>query len=284
MTDKKVWFITGAGRGMGVHIVQAALAADHAVVATGRNTEAVADAVGEADDLLVVELDITSLVSAEAAVQAAVERFDRIDVLVNNAGNFYAGFFEELTPEQIARQIATNLTGPMNVTRAVLPVMREQRSGHVVSISSTAGIVGQEFCSAYAASKFGLEGWMESLRFEIEPFGIHTTIVEPGFFRTKLLTKESTAYADLSIDDYAERTAQTRPVWEAMSGKQTNDPAKLANALISVVDQEQPPLRWVAGADAVAAVEQKANKLLAQVDAYRDLSSALAVDEPVLAT
>jgi NAD(P)-dependent dehydrogenase (short-subunit alcohol dehydrogenase family) len=283
MTDKKVWFITGAGRGMGVDIVQAALAADHAVVATGRNTKAVADAVGEADDLLVVELDITSLVSAEAAVQAAVERFGRIDVLVNNAGNFYAGFFEELTPEQIARQIATNLTGPMNVTRAVLPVMREQRSGHVVSISSTAGIVGQEFCSAYAASKFGLEGWMESLRFEIEPFGIHTTIVEPGFFRTKLLTKESTAYADLSIDDYAERTAQTRPVWEAMSGKQTNDPVKLAKALVTVVKEEEPPLRWVAGTDAIASVEQKAKELLAQVDAYRDLSSSLAVDEPALA-
>jgi NAD(P)-dependent dehydrogenase (short-subunit alcohol dehydrogenase family) len=283
MTDKKVWFITGAGRGMGVDIAQAALAADHAVVATGRNTEAVADAVGEADDVLVVELDITNLASAEAAVQAALERFGRIDVLVNNAGNFYAGFFEELTPEQIARQIATNLIGPMNVARAVLPVMREQRSGSVVSISSTAGIVGQEFCSAYAASKFGLEGWMESLRFEIEPFGIHTLIVEPGFFRTELLTNESTAYADLSIDDYAERTAQTRPAWEAMSGKQTNDPAKLAKALITVVDQERPPLRWVAGADAVAVVEQKANGLLAQVDAYRDLSSSLAVDEPVLA-
>jgi NAD(P)-dependent dehydrogenase (short-subunit alcohol dehydrogenase family) len=182
MTDKKVWFITGAGRGMGVDIAQAALAAGHAVVATGRNTEAVADAVGEADDLLVVELDITSLASAEAALQAAVDRFGRVDVLVNNAGNFYAGYFEELTPEQIERSLTTNLVGPMNVTRVVLPVMRKQRSGNVVTITSTAGIVGQEFCSAYAASKFGLEGWMESLRFEVEPLGIHTTIVEPGSF------------------------------------------------------------------------------------------------------
>jgi NAD(P)-dependent dehydrogenase (short-subunit alcohol dehydrogenase family) len=278
MADKKVWFITGAGRGMGVDIARAALAAGHAVVATGRNTEAVADAVGEADDLLVVELDITSLASAEAAAQAAVDRFGRIDVLVNNAGNFYAGFFEELSPEQMRAQIETNLLGPMNVTRAVLPVMRKQRSGKVITISSTAGIVGQSFCSAYAASKFGLEGWMESLRFEVEPFGIHTTIVEPGFFRTELLTKESTAYAELSIDDYAKQTAETRPAWEAMSGKQTNDPAKLAKALLTVVDREQPPLRWVAGADAVATVEQKANELLAQVDAYRELSSSLAVD------
>jgi NAD(P)-dependent dehydrogenase (short-subunit alcohol dehydrogenase family) len=279
MADERVWFITGAGRGMGVDIAQAALGARYAVVATGRNTEAVTDAVGEADDLLVVELDITSLASAEAAVQAAVDRFGRVDVLVNNAGNFYAGFFEELTPEQMERQLATNLVGPMNVTRAVLPVMRKQRSGHVVTITSTGGIVGQEFCSAYSASKFGLEGWMESLRFEVEPFGIRTTIVEPGFFRTELLEKESTAYAELSIDDYAERTAQTRPAWEAMSGKQGGDPAKLAKALVTVVDQEQPPLRWVAGADAVETVEQKANDLLAQVDAYRDLSSSLALDE-----
>jgi NAD(P)-dependent dehydrogenase (short-subunit alcohol dehydrogenase family) len=279
MADKSVWFITGAGRGMGVDIAQAALAAGHPVVATGRNTDAVANAVGESDDLLVVQLDITSQTSAEAAVQTALARFGSIDVLVNNAGNFFAGFFEELSPEQFEAQLTTNLLGPVNVTRAVLPVMRKQRAGHVVTISSTAGIVGQEFCSAYAASKFGLEGWMESLRFEVEPFGIRTTIVEPGFFRTDLLTKESTVYAKLSIEDYAARTAQTRPAWEAMSGKQTNDPAKLATALLTVVDQERPPLRWVAGADAVATVEQKANELLAQVDAYRALSSSLAVEE-----
>jgi NAD(P)-dependent dehydrogenase (short-subunit alcohol dehydrogenase family) len=279
MTDKKVWFITGACRGMGVDIAQEALATGHAVVATGRNIDAVTEAVGEADDLLVVQLDITSLASAEAAVQSAVERFGRIDVLVNNAGNFYAGFFEELTPEQFERQLTTNLLGPTNVTRAVLPLMRKQRSGHVVTITSTGGIVGQEFCSAYSASKFGLEGWMESLRFEVEPLGIRTTIVEPGFFRTDLLEKESTTYAERSIDDYAERTAHTRPAWEAMSGKQGGDPAKLAKALLTIVDQEEPPLRWVAGADAVATVEQKANELLAQVDAYRDLSSSLAIDE-----
>jgi NAD(P)-dependent dehydrogenase (short-subunit alcohol dehydrogenase family) len=278
MADNKVWFITGAGRGMGVDIAHSALAAGHAVVATGRNPAAVTQAVGEVDNLLVVELDITNPASAEAAVRAASDRFDRLDVLVNNAGNFFAGFFEELSPEQFEAQLMTNLLGPLNVTRAALPVMRKQRSGHVVTISSTAGIVGQEFCSAYAASKFGLEGWMESLRFEVEPFGIQTTIVEPGFFRTDLLTKESTAYADLSIDDYAERTAQTRPAWEAMSGRQTNDPVKLAKALLTVVDQKQPPLRWVAGADAVATVEQKAHELLAQVDAYRDLSSSLAVE------
>src|SRR5580704_3091439 len=185
MTDKKVWFITGAGRGMGVNFAKAALAAGHAVVATGRDTDAVAKALGKSDDLLVVKLDVTKRADAEAAARAAVDWFGRIDVLVNNAASFYAGYFEELTPEQMERQLATSLMGPMNVTRAVLPVMRKQRVGHIISISSTAGLVGFEFGTAYAASKFGLEGWMESLHAEVAPFGISTTIVNPGFFRTE---------------------------------------------------------------------------------------------------
>jgi NAD(P)-dependent dehydrogenase (short-subunit alcohol dehydrogenase family) len=148
MADRKTWFITGAGRGMGAEFAKAALAAGDAVVATGRNPQAVAKAVGESDDLLVVELDVTSSGDAERAVRTAVERFGRIDVLVNNAGSFCAGYFEELAPEQIERQLATNLIGPMNVARAVLPVMRKQRWGHIVSISSGAGLVGFEFCSA----------------------------------------------------------------------------------------------------------------------------------------
>ena len=279
MTDNKVWFITGAGRGMGVEFAKTALGAGHSVVATGRNIETVRKAIGEHEELLAVNLDITNPADAKAAVEAAVERFGRIDVLVNNAGNFYAGFFEELSQEQVERQIRTNLFGPMNVTRAVLPVMRKQRSGHVVSISSSAGLVGQEFCSAYAASKFGVEGWMESIRFEIEPFGIRTTIVEPGFFRTDLLEEASTIWAELSIDDYAERTAQTKPAWQAMSGRQSNDPAKLAKALVTLVDFAQPPLRWVAGADALPTAEQKARDLLAQIGAHRDLSASLTHDD-----
>ncbi len=206
MTNRKVWFITGAGRGMGVDFVKAALAAGHAVVGTGRDPDAVAKALGDLDDLRVVKLDVTSRADAEAAVREAVDRFGRIDVLVNNAGTFDAGYFEELTPEQVERQLATSLLGPMNVTRAVLPIMRKQRSGHIISISSGAGLVGFEFCSAYVASKFGLEGWMESLRPEVEPFGIHTTIVNPGFFRTKLLTKESMTFADRRTTPTAERS------------------------------------------------------------------------------
>jgi NAD(P)-dependent dehydrogenase (short-subunit alcohol dehydrogenase family) len=279
-TDKKVWFVTGAGRGMGVDIAKAALAAGNTVVATGRRPEAVERALGGAqEDLLVVKVDVTSPQDAQAAVQLAVERFGRIDVLINNAGNFYAGFFEEISPEDFRAQIETTLFGPMNVTRAVLPVMRAQRSGLVVSISSTAGIVGQEFCSAYAASKFGVEGWIESLTPELAPFGIRTMVVEPGFFRTELLTPESTNYAEPSIEDYAERTEQTVAVWNSMDGQQGGDPAKLARALVQLTGQDEPPLRFAAGADAIATVEQKAKDLLAQADAYRELSSNLAHDD-----
>jgi NAD(P)-dependent dehydrogenase (short-subunit alcohol dehydrogenase family) len=278
MTDKKVWFITGAGRGMGVDIAKAALAAGNAVVATGRDTDAVATAVGAADDLLVVKLDVTTLADADAAIKATVDRFGRIDVLVNNAGNFYAGFFEEISPEDFRAQIETTLFGPMNVTRAVLPVMRSQRSGLVVAISSTAGIVGQAFCTAYATSKFGVEGWIESLTPEVAPFGIRTMLVEPGFFRTELLTPESTTYAKPSIDDYGERTKQTVAAWNGMNGQQAGDPAKLAAALVTLAEAENPPRRWVAGADAVATVERKAKDLLAEVDAHRELSSSLAHD------
>jgi NAD(P)-dependent dehydrogenase (short-subunit alcohol dehydrogenase family) len=278
MTEKKVLLVTGASRGMGVDIAKAALAAGYAVVATGRNPEKVAQAVGASDDLLTAGLDVTDPAGAQAAVQAAVDRFGRIDVLVNNAGNFIAGFFEEITPDDFRAQVETNLFGPLNVTRAVLPVMRAQRSGLVVTISSTAGIVGGEFTSAYAAAKFGLEGWMESLTPEVAPYGIRTMLVEPGFFRTDLLTPESTSYAEPSIDDYAERTKQTVTAWNGMNGRQGGDPAKLATALIRLAGSDEPPLRWAAGADAVGALEDKARTLLKQADAHRELSSTLSHD------
>lgn len=277
-TEQKVWFITGAGRGMGTDIAKAALAAGHTVVATGRNPEKVTLAVGASENLLAVKLDVTDPTAAEAAVQAAVERFGRIDVLVNNAGNFYAGFFEEITPQDFRRQIETTMFGPMNVTRAALPVMRAQRSGLVVTISSTAGIVGGEFLTAYAASKFGVEGWAESLAPEVAPFGIRTMIVEPGFFRTELLTPESTSYAEPTIEDYAERTQQTVTAWKGMNGLQGGDPAKLADALILLAELDEPPLRFAAGADAVGVFETKAKELQAQAEAHRELSSNLAHD------
>jgi len=277
MTNKKIWFITGASCGMGVDFAKAVLAAGHAV-ASGRDRDAVSKALGQSNDLLAVKLDVTRRADAEAAVWAGVDRFGRIDVLVNNAASFYAGYFEELTPEQIERQLATSLMGPMNVTRAVLPVMRKQRSGSIISISSAAGLVGFEFCTAYAASKFGLEGWMESLHAEVAPFGITTTIVNPGFFRTELLTEKSANYAEPSIEDYDERRAKQLEFWKAQNGQQSGDPAKLARALIIIGSQEPPPRRFIAGADAIALAEQKVADLKAQIDANRDLSTSLAFD------
>jgi NAD(P)-dependent dehydrogenase (short-subunit alcohol dehydrogenase family) len=263
---KKTWFITGAGRGMGVDFANAALSAGHAVVATGRDIDRVADALGPSEDLLIVKLDVSSRADAAAAVQAAVDRFGRIDVLVNNAANFYAGYFEELTPEQIERQLTTSLIGPMNITRAVLPVMRKQRSGHIIAISSSAGLAaGFDFVSAYAASKFGLEGWMESLQAEVAPFGITTTIVNPGFFRTELLTEQSTNYAEPSISDYDERRGPLLEYWKSQNGRQSGDPAKLAQALLTIASQEPPPRRFIAGADAIATTEQKVADLQAQI-------------------
>jgi len=279
MSQKLVVLVTGAGRGMGVDIAHAALDAGHRVVAAARDADRVTRALGTSEDLLAVSLDITDPAGVQGGIDAAVERFGRIDVLINNAGNFYAGFFEEITPDDFRAQLDTNLFGPLNVTRAVLPVMRAQRSGTVVTISSTAGLIGQEFCSAYAASKFALEGFMESLAPEVAPFGIRTMVVEPGFFRTDLLTPESTSYAESSIDDYTERTKQTVEAWNGMNGQQGGDPAKLATALIGLATSDEPPARWVAGADAVAGVEQKANDLLAQLDAHRELSSSLSHDD-----
>ena len=277
MSDSgKIWFITGAGRGMGVDFAKAALAAGHAVVATGRDSAAVSRAVGPSKDLLAVKLDVTRRDDAEAAVRAAVDRFGRIDVLVNNAASFHAGYFEELTPNQMEQQLTTSLVGPMNVTRAVLPVMRKQHRGHVITISSSAGLVGFEFCTAYAASKFGLEGWMESLQAEVESFGIATTIVNPGFFRTELLTDRSTDYAVPSIHDYDERRAKQIEFWKSQNGQQSGDPAKLARALVTIASLEAPPRRFIAGADAIATAEQKLAVLKAQIDAHRNLSTSLA--------
>jgi NAD(P)-dependent dehydrogenase (short-subunit alcohol dehydrogenase family) len=280
MTDKQVWLITGAGRGMGVDIARAALAGGHAVVGTARNPARVTAAVGEHHDLLAVPLDVTDPKAAEAAVAAAVERFGRLDVLVNNAGSFYAGFFEEMALEDFRAQIESTLFGPVNVTRAALPRMRAQRSGLVVTISSTAGIASTgDFLTAYASSKFGIEGFMEALATEVAPFGIKTMLVEPGFFRTELLSAQSTRYAEPSIEDYAERTRATVSGWQSMDGKQGGDPAKLADALVRLAALDELPLRFAAGADAVELFEAKAQTLLAQANAHRELSSSLGIDE-----
>jgi NAD(P)-dependent dehydrogenase (short-subunit alcohol dehydrogenase family) len=276
-----VWLVTGASRGMGVDIAQAALAAGYRVVATARDAEKAAAAVGGHENLLTVSLDITDTDSVQAAVNAAMDRFGRIDVLVNNAGNFQPGFFEEVSPEQFRAQLETNFFGPLNVTRAVLPVMRRQRSGRILTITSTAGIVSGGFGSAYGASKFALEGWTESLREEVAQFGIQVTAVEPGFFRTELLVEgSSTIWPALSIDDYAAATATTIEQWKSMNGRQVGDPAELAASLVAIVELDEAPARWVAGADAVEAITDKGRTLIDQAQAHLDLSTGLEYAEP----
>jgi NAD(P)-dependent dehydrogenase (short-subunit alcohol dehydrogenase family) len=278
MARTKVWLITGAGRGLGVDIAKAALAAGQQVVATGRNTNKIGQVFEKSADLLIVKLDITNPEDAVSAVKTAVDHFGRVDVLVNNAANFNAGYFEEITAEQMEQQLSTSLIGPMNVTRAVLPVMRKQHSGLVITISSTAGLVGFEFGTAYAASKFGIEGWMQSLQTEVEPFGINTIIVNPGFFRTELLTEQSTNFATHPIDDYNERRAQQMQFWKGYNGQQSGDPAKLAQALITLSNMDKPPYRFIAGADAIDTAEKVVETLKQQLNAYRQLSTSLSYD------
>jgi NAD(P)-dependent dehydrogenase (short-subunit alcohol dehydrogenase family) len=278
MSDRKVWFVTGASRGMGASFVQAVLAAGHAVVGTARRPDDVIASVGEHEALLAVRLDVTSGDEATSAVDAAVERFGRIDVVVNSAGASFKGFFEEMSPPQVDQQLAVNLLGPMNVTRAVLPVMRRQRSGHVVAISSGAGLMGFEYSSVYAASKAGLEGWMSALSQEVAPFGIGTTIVNPGFFRTGLASPESLVWPEVTIDDYTERSAAQQAWWQSQDRHQPADPDKLAEALVALVREVPPPRRFIAGADVLALGERKIAELHAEMDAYRELSSSLVVD------
>lgn len=278
MDDMKVWLITGASRGMGTEFASAALDAGHAVVATGRRATDVTAALGVSDRLHVATLDVTSQADADAAVAAGVDRFGRIDVVVNSAGASFKGYFEEMSPAQVEQQLAVNLGGPMNVTRAVLPVMRQQRSGHLIAISSGAGLMGFEYSSVYAASKAGLEGWMSALTQEVAPYGIHTTIINPGFFRTGLASPESLVWPELTIEDYAERSAAQRTWWSAQDGQQAGDPAKLAAAVIAIAEEDPPPRRFIAGADVIALAQRKIELLQQDIESHRLLSESLTYD------
>lgn len=272
----KVLLITGAGRGLGAVLAREALSAGHRVIATGRKPELVEQALGGAkENLLVLQLDITNPEEALTVVEKAIQKFGHIDVLINNAGNFYAGYFEELTSEEIHAQFETNLFGAMNITRAVLPGMRARKQGHIMSISSIAGLVGQEFTVAYSASKFAVEGWMEALRYDLKPFGIHTTVIEPGYFRTELLEDASTIWPESRIADYAERTKSTVQAWKQVNGQQPGSPLKLARALLTIANQEQPPFRFIAGADAIAMAKDKANEIFANAEASQELGGNL---------
>ena len=279
MAEKRVWLITGASRGMGASFVRAVLDAGDAVVATARRATDVAATFANEPEVLAVELDVTSTAAATAAVDAAVARFGRVDVLVNSAGASFKGYFEEMAPDQVEQQLATNLVGPMNVTRAALPIMRRQRSGLIVAISSGAGLVGFEYSSVYAASKAGLEGWMGALSSEVAPFGIHTTIVNPGFFRTGLASPASLIWPTVTVEDYAERSAAQQAWWQAQDGHQSGDPDKLARALVSISNEQPPPRRFIAGSDVIALAERKIAELREDIESHRELSQALTFTE-----
>lgn len=270
----KVWFVTGAGSGIGAGIAKAALEAGDRVVATGRNLEKVRTAYADAalENLEFLQLDVADPVQAQAAVDAAVARFGRIDVLVNNAGYSILGKFEEMTTADLERQFATNFYGVAHLMRAVLPVMRGQRSGHVFNISSVAGVVGMKHCSAYGASKFAVEGLSLAVADEVAPFGIKVTIVEPGFFRTDFLAPSNVRWASNPIDDYADQ-GDPKATLE-YHGAQPGDPFKLGQALVHLAGLETPPKLFVAGSDALAMVTPAVEARLQAVQAHEALSKS----------
>jgi NAD(P)-dependent dehydrogenase (short-subunit alcohol dehydrogenase family) len=271
----KVWFVTGAGSGIGAGIAKAALKAGDRVVATGRNIDKVRNALGDVpgESLAVVRLDVTKETQAKTAVNEAVERFGQINVVVNNAGYSLLGNFEELPVAEIERLFATNFWGVAYVMQAVLPVMRRQRSGHIINISSVAGVVGLKHCGAYAATKFAVEGLSLSVATEVEQFGIKVTLVEPGFFRTDLIGQENARWGNSTIEDYAAE-GSAEAMWSPYNGTQPNDPGKLGDALVKVAGMERPPKVFVAGSDALDVITPAIKERLRETRAYEELSKS----------
>ena len=249
----KTWMITGAGRGIGAEIARAALANGDRVVAAARKLGQLQDAFAGADPerIALVELDVASEAQAAPAVAQAVERFGRIDVLVNNAAYGLLGRLEEVSSADIARQFAVNVHGVLHMLRAVLPTMRRQRGGHIMNISSIAGITGFDGASVYCASKYAIEGLTASLALEVAPLGIKVTAVEPGFFRTEFLDPSSVRYGATAIDDYA-ALGSVEQAYGAYKGRQLGDPVKLAAAVVELAGMASPPRQFLAGSDALA--------------------------------
>lgn len=267
----KIWLITGANRGFGWEIAKNALDAGDSVVVSSRKGT-LPDDVDASNQLLPLRLDVTDQPSIDDAVAAAVERFGRIDVLVNNAGYGQLGSFEELSPESIDRQFATNVFGVFNVTRAVLPVMRRQHSGHIITISSIAGISTGAGSTIYGATKFAVTGWTEGLDEEVAPFGIHTTTIHPGMFRTDFLDPSSVSHADIELDDYADQRQQRREYLDSMNHQQLGDPEKFGPAVVKLAALEHPPIRWGAGSDAYDAYTNRADALRSSAQEWEQLT------------
>jgi len=272
----KVWFVTGAGSGIGAGVANAALAAGDRVVATGRNLKKVRKAFPDVapENIAFAQLDVADEAQAKAAVDEATQRFGRIDVLVNNAGYSLLGNFEQMTTAEIQQQFATNFYGVVHLMHAVLPVMRRQRSGHIINISSVAGVVGLKHCAAYAATKFAVEGLSLSVATEVEKFGIKITVVEPGFFRTDLLDAHNVRWVSKVIADYAvEGTAED--MWSQYNGKQPNDPAKLGDALVKLAAMQNPPKVFAAGSDALSTITPAIEERLRDMRVHEALSKGM---------
>lgn len=269
----RTWFVSGANRGLGLEIARAALEAGDQVVATARRPEQITERLeGFGDRLLPVALDVTDRLMIAQSVEAAKSRFGRIDILVNNAGYGQLGAFELVSEDAIERQFATNVFGVFAVTRAILPIMRAQRSGHVITIASIAGLIGFDGASIYCASKFALEGWSESLSLELAQFGIRTTVVEPGVFRTDFLDQSSVAHGDLEIADYTDYTAKRRAGLDKVNHQQAGNPAKLGSALVALAASANPPVRFGVGSDAYETIVNRASKHREEADLWRDLT------------
>jgi len=278
--NKHVWLITGANKGLGAAIAKEALECGCKVIAAARNPSSIKDTLGESPNLLPVRLDITNQEQIHAAVNEALDRFGRIDVLVNNAGYGLLGYFEELTDKLVRHQMETNVFGTMNLTRAVLPVMRRQREGLVVTVSSTSGIKAVEGDSVYCASKFALEGWMEGMSIDLKPFGIRCLIIEPGPFRTDFFKeKTSFVFSDMPVEDYRPYREALYKYFVSFDQKQTGDPARLAKALMKAAYAENPPLRLLCSRFALNAVDAYLKNRYAEFDAWRELSASTDFDE-----
>lgn len=275
-----VWFITGASRGFGLQIARDLLDRGHQVVATARDAAAVTEAVGENDNVLAVALDVTDETQARQAVQAAVDHFGRIDVLINNAGRGLLGAVEEATDAEVRAVYETNVFGLLTVTRAVAPVLRAQRSGTIVNISSVGGFVGSPGWGVYASTKFAVEALSEALHAELQPLGIHAMVVEPGYFRTDFLDSSSLQVQRHTIDDYADGPAgKMRITAGERNHDQPGDPVKAAAAIIDVVESERPPLRLLLGNDTIAAVEGKLAHVQAELAQWRAVSASTDFDD-----
>lgn len=251
----KTWLITGASRGLGRATAQAALRAGDQVIATARNVTALQASLGSHPRLLVMELDVTNQNAIGTVTAHALRSVERLDILLNNAAYGLLGTFEECSQSAIEKQFATNVFGAMKVTSAVLPTMRDQRSGHVISVSSISGIIGSDMASIYSATKFALAGWSESLSLELEPFGIHVTVVYPGTFRTEFLDPSSACYAEPSVGDYS---TVNRAFTKAVA-RQANrgDPTAYGELLVQLAHMDDPPLHMPAGSDAISVLLER---------------------------